>query len=93
VCEAAERMPGAYGLSHNAQCEGATDNDGVWVIDTIVEVRSVDLVADAGTTQGLFESKRTMKTPTIAQWLKPIVAKLARTQQRLLKPILEGDDG
>lgn len=56
ICEAAERMPDLFGMSHNAQGEGKTV-DGVFVIEQITEVRHVDLVADPATTQSLFESK------------------------------------
>lgn len=57
ICEAAERMPDAYGLSHNAQGEGEEDKDGVLVIRRITDVRHVDLVADPATTRSLAESK------------------------------------
>lgn len=57
ICEAAERMPDAFGLSHNAQGEGEEDKGGVFVVSKIVEVRHVDLVADPATTQSLSESK------------------------------------
>ena len=54
VCEAAERNPALFGLSHNVEVYGQ-DRDGVYEISEIVEVRSVDLVADPATTKGLFE--------------------------------------
>jgi hypothetical protein len=57
VTEAAERMPDAFGLSHNAQGEGDTDNAGTFVIHKITEVRSVDVVADAATNRSLSESR------------------------------------
>lgn len=57
VMEAAEKNPSLFGLSHNAQGDGEKDRDGVFVVSEIVEVRSVDLVADPATTNGLFESK------------------------------------
>lgn len=58
ICEAAERMPDAFGMSHNAQGDGE-DEDGVFVVHKIVEVRHVDLVADPATTKSLNESKAT----------------------------------
>lgn len=61
ICEAAERMPDAFGMSHNAQGEGEENKDGVFVVSKIVEVRHVDLVADPATTKSLSESKK-MKT-------------------------------
>ncbi len=45
--------PGAIGLSHNAVGEGK-DEAGVFVVRKIVELRSVDLVAEPATTRGLF---------------------------------------
>ena len=55
VCEAAERMPDMFGLSHNAEGEGDTE-DGVFVVHHIVDVRHVDLVPDAATNRSLSES-------------------------------------
>jgi hypothetical protein len=55
VCEAAERMPDMFGLSHNAEGEGDTE-DGVFVVHHIVDVRHVDLVPDAATNKSLSES-------------------------------------
>lgn len=52
----AENDPGAIGLSHNAVGSGESDKDGVFVVEKIVAVRSVDLVADPATTKGLYES-------------------------------------
>lgn len=56
ICEAAERMPDAFGFSHNAQGDYRLEQ-GVEVVEAIVEVRSVDLVADPATTRSLFESE------------------------------------
>jgi hypothetical protein len=57
ICEAAERMPDAFGMSHNAQGEGEENKDGVFVVSKIVEVRHVDLVADPATTKSLSEAR------------------------------------
>jgi len=56
VTEACERMPEAFGLSHNAQGEG-DEKGGVFYVEEITEVRSVDLVAEPATTKSLLESK------------------------------------
>jgi hypothetical protein len=50
----AENEPESLGLSHNAIGMGKTDAAGVFVIDKIISVRSVDLVADPATTKSLF---------------------------------------
>lgn len=55
VIEAAERMPDLYGLSHNAEGEGEDDDNGIFIIHKITEVRHVDLVADPATTRSLSE--------------------------------------
>ncbi|MBY0523443.1 MAG: hypothetical protein K2R98_08585 [Gemmataceae bacterium] len=92
VCEAAERNPGVYGLSHNAQGEGETV-DGVFCVHEIIEVRSVDLVADPATTHGLFESRQrkpAMKKVKVKAFLEGLASKLADVAKRkLVKKLLE----
>jgi hypothetical protein len=63
ICEAAERndMNDTFGLSHNAQGDGQEDDDGCFVVSSIVEVRHVDLVADPATTKSLREARTRMK--------------------------------
>jgi hypothetical protein len=63
VFEAAERMPDAFGLSHNAEGRGHTDSDGIFVVEEITRVNSVDLVADPATNKSLSESKTITTTP------------------------------
>lgn len=53
--EAAERNPSLFGLSHNALGEGEVRGDR-YVVTSIPEVFSVDIVADAGSVRGLHES-------------------------------------
>jgi hypothetical protein len=57
IAEAAERMPDAFGLSHNAKGDGEEDRDGLFVVHRIVEVRSVDVVTEPATTRGFFEHR------------------------------------
>lgn len=59
ITEAAERMPEQFGLSHNAKGEGAEDN-GIFVVQEIVDVRSVDVVTEPATTGGMFEQRQKM---------------------------------
>jgi hypothetical protein len=47
--------PTRIGLSHNATGEGSENDAGVLVVETILEVHSVDLVTSPATTGGLFE--------------------------------------
>lgn len=56
VCEAAERNPALFGLSHNARGRERRGSDGP-VVESILSVLSVDVVADAATTSSLRESK------------------------------------
>jgi hypothetical protein len=56
----AENDPSAIGLSHNAVGEGK-DEAGVFVVRKIVELRSVDLVAEPATTRGLFERRHSRR--------------------------------
>jgi hypothetical protein len=51
----AANMPGAFGMSHNAVGQGR-DEEGVFVVEKILEVRSVDVVSSPATTKGLRES-------------------------------------
>lgn len=90
ICEAAERMPEVFGLSHNAQGEGETARDGTFVVHEIVEVRSVDVVADPATTSGLFEGK-SMKKIKVKAFLEAAVKKLTEGRQKRLKRLLETD--
>jgi len=58
ICEAAERMPQAYGLSHVVD-DGDYDADPSGkLITRVYRVDAVDIVADPATTNGLFESRR-----------------------------------
>lgn len=55
ICEAAERMPHHFGLSHHA--EGTVTRDGeTTLVDHISHVHSVDIVRNPATSNGLFES-------------------------------------
>lgn len=56
VIEAAERMPNAFGLSHNVEGRVRSER-GKSIVDEIVKVHSVDLVSDPATTKSLFEGR------------------------------------
>ena len=57
----AENAPENVGFSHNIEAEVVQESDGM-LVKKILTVRSVDLVADPATTQGLFESCETQPT-------------------------------
>ena len=56
VCEAAERMPGQFGLSPHHHVDGDIRGD-VYEVSRILDVESVDLVRRPATTKGLFEHR------------------------------------
>lgn len=62
LAEAAQRFPGQLGFSHNAEGK-VVRQGGKSIVESIYEVRSVDLVRYPATNRGLFESEnRTMTT-------------------------------
>lgn len=56
ICEAAERRPDRFGLSHNAT-GNVVERQGKRIVESIEQVRSVDIVQRPATTHGLFESE------------------------------------
>lgn len=83
----AENKADFFALSHNADGEGATDARGVFVVQRITEVRSVDLVTDGATNRSLFESQ-TMQT-TLRQLIESDASRKALFGRHLLEI---GDD-
>lgn len=70
IIEDCERGLGIFGMSHNAQGEGSTDANGIFVVSKITDVRSVDLVTDAATVKNLWESRKMATKLTKAQLLE-----------------------
>ena len=71
-CWACENDPGMYALSHIARVQWAARKhaDGSLVAESILEVASVDIVADGGTNTTIFESANVeTDIPTIAATL------------------------
>lgn len=60
ICWDAENNPEALGFSHNALLRVGPVKQGQQVIEEIVNIRSMDLVADPATTTSLFESELPM---------------------------------
>jgi hypothetical protein len=92
VAEAAERMPELYGMSHNAEGEGEDDDEGIFVVNRITEVRHVDLVADPATTKSLSESRRILREEELGDKVKRlntvrdrITGELKSQEDRLIK--------
>jgi uncharacterized small protein (DUF1192 family) len=76
----ATRCPDRFGLSHNADCEGHKEGNRQ-IIDTIANVRSVDVVQRPATTSGLFEQEQADEPIE-----EPIMAK---TMKKTFRQILE----
>jgi hypothetical protein len=62
ICEAAERNPTLFGLSHDADGKWVM-RDGYQIVEEIERVRSVDIVSDPATTRSLFESYQQGENP------------------------------
>lgn len=91
----AENKPTMFGLSHNAWGQGEKRGD-TYVVTEIPEARSVDIVADAGSTRSLFESKEGRKMLTIRKVFEAALPKCHRSKRTLLKHLIEAcddDDG
>ena len=81
----AEHSPDNVCFSHNVEAVVSRSACGAHV-DRIVAVRSVDLVADPATTQGLFESVEPPQTITLEQVEQLIEERLRDFRQREAKP-------
>jgi hypothetical protein len=88
----AENQPDALGLSHNAVGQGR-DEDGVFVVERIVSVRSVDLVADPATTKGLYESEQRVMRIKLGKFFESARwdAKHSARIQKAIKGLMEDD--
>jgi hypothetical protein len=92
LCEAADRKPDLFGLSHNA--DGATEvKGGEVVVLEITEVRSVDLVADPATVDGLFEGVTVAKKIKLKAFMEAHSKKLAAPKRKLIAKLFEDDYG
>lgn len=103
VMLAAEKNPRMFGLSHNADGDVVKDGDSDLVRE-IYEVRSVDLVCDPATTNGLFEGKQVANKIKLREWISGVkfgklprfakAPRLAKAWRRKLVKLTEdfGDD-
>lgn len=88
LLETAERMPEQIGCSHNAEGDYEIIN-GRMTVTKLHEIRSVDIVADPATTNGLFEAK-TM-THTFKSILESARKKFAGGKLLAVKRLIEDD--
>jgi hypothetical protein len=89
VLEAAEEFPEAFGMSHAAQLKGKFGGDGVFEVDHIPAVRSVDIVCEPGTVTGLHESRSTMTTLKV--FFESLIPKFHKSKQKILRAVFEED--
>jgi hypothetical protein len=74
MVEIAENFHDTFGFSHVAEGSSFMERDGIEVVDEITAVHSVDLVSEAATVSGLFESISDNSSITkLAAALKEIV--------------------
>lgn len=90
ILEAARKRPDLFGLSHNAEGKGRQEG-GVFVVEEITQVRSVDLVADPATNRSLFEG-RSMPL-TLKQLIEASKARPELKTKLLEMGAYEADDG
>src|SRR5579859_1330882 len=92
VCEAAERMPGRFPLSHTAGGDGEV-KDG-WFVVSDLHPRSVDIVTKGGTNRTLFESApmTTKAKVKIGDVLRGAVKKLGGKHRPVVLASLLEDD-
>lgn len=88
ITELAERNPRMLGLSHNASGQ-AIERGGKRFVESVNNVRSVDIVQKPATTTGLFESENPMKKVTLKQLVESVSPK-AKLRKGLIK-LLEMD--
>lgn len=90
----AKNNPSKVGLSHNAIGTGKERPDGVLEVTKIVEVKSVDLVADPATVKGLYESRKQREKQVLVKikfrtWMEHVQAKIASKLSVVKKARLE----
>lgn len=98
ILEAAETQPTRFGLSHHASGE-SIQRGGKMIVESILSVRSVDLVENPATNSGLFEScdmnnaTLARQTSLIQETIKDVFADQsisAGMKQRLLLEVMDG---
>jgi hypothetical protein len=75
LCESAERMPDRFGLSHNAVGD-SVERGGKRIVESIENVRSVDLVQNPATNKSLFESQE--QSPMTTKTLTEVIESLPK---------------
>ena len=89
VLEAAERNPSLFGFSHVARID-TKDRGGAgrYAVESVLEVRSIDLVADPATTKGLFEHKGSAVATTLRAVIESRRGSLPPAGQKATRKLL-----
>lgn len=92
LLEDVKRGMNNFALSHNATGRGEV-RDGVYVIEEITDVASVDIVLNAATNTSLRESRHmAKKRTTLKVFLEGIESKFDGAKRERVKKLLEMDD-
>jgi hypothetical protein len=85
----AENAPQNVALSHNVLAlQRLESNSGIWVVEKITRVISVDVVGDPGSTNGLFESEDFDAMKTVQKTLRVLLAEAVPTMQPAYEAIM-----
>lgn len=85
----AENAPQNVALSHNVLAlQRLESNSGIWIVEKITRVISVDVVGDPGSTNGLFESEDFDAMKTVQKTLRVLLAEAVPTMQPAYESIM-----
>jgi len=86
----AEHSPASIGFSHNVSVRVGRVKDGKEIIESILSVRSMDLVADPATTSSLFESfRRSDKGSPMSLAIRQLIVAIINDESIDLKTTLQ----
>lgn len=85
LIEDVNRKLGRFGLSHNAVTGKASVREGRYIVESLSEVRSIDLVNRAATNRNLWESREVQANTTLRQVLEARKDKLGPVGRALLE--------
>ena len=98
ICEAAERFPESFGMSHEAYSPGPSLVNGEQVIESIRHVSSIDIVTSPATNKGLFESIQTTPKEPVVTTKTPVKTSIRKLLEaagpkgvKVLTRLREGD--
>lgn len=90
IIEASQRMPEVYGFSINGAGTVKKNKAGELIVENIDSLRSIDLVADAGTVKSLFESADAPEAKSCEQLIGELIAALvAEGKEDAVKDVIK----